>query len=85
MIFLLFASGFVCTEYGASAGQLSSCLNANDGLVFCYGSASVPRGVVTTMFQLLREDVGSDACTGSDLFDPISDVQLCDGMGDPFM
>ena len=79
-----FPSGFTCTQYGASAGRLN-CLENDDGLVFCGGSASVPRGVVTQMFQLSAEAVAVDMCTVRDLFEPIDDVQFCDGTEEPFM
>ena len=85
--FHFFTSDFVCTHYGAAAGHLS-CLDGNDGndgLVFCNGSASVPRGVVTPMYNLSNEAEVIDSCTAGDLFDPIGDVQLCDGAQGPFM
>ena len=71
----LFTSGFVCYHYGASAGQLG-CLD-NEGLVFCDGSASVPRGVVTPMYDLSTGDEVRASCTASDLFEPVGDVEFC--------
>ena len=46
--------------------------------MFCGGSASVPRGVVTPMYNLSTGDKISDSCTASDLFEPMGDVKFCD-------
>ena len=58
--------------------------NDNDGLVFCGGSASIPRGVVTPMYNLATgRPIISD--TDCNLFEPIENVQLSDGSQEPFM
>ena len=55
--------------------------------MFCNGSASAHRGVVTPMYDLSTGGIVSDSCTASDLFEPIGDVQLCapDGTEETFM
>ena len=69
-------SDFACADSQASTGQLS-CFTGGEGLVFCDGSASVPRGVVTPMYDLSTGGIVSGSCTASNLFEPIGDVQLC--------
>ena len=79
-------SDFACAGSQASTGQLS-CFTGGEGLVFCSGSASVPRGVATPMYDLSTRGIVGGSCTASDLFEPIGDVQFCahDGTEETFM
>jgi hypothetical protein len=77
-------SDFACYHYGATAANhLLRCPNGSldQGVVFCLGSASVPRGVVTPMYDLTGNTPSplNTSCTASDLFEPIGDIELCDG------
>ena len=77
-------SDFACVDHQATTGRLS-CYTGGQGLVFCDGSASVPRGVVTPMYDLSTGDEVSASCTASDLFEPVGDVEFCDGAEETFM